>query len=86
MGSAVETFNTPSGLSEAARQPLVADQCALVVVDIQEKLLPPIFKKERLVRNSQLLIRLAGILHIPTLLTTQYCKGLGNVVPEIATA
>ena len=84
MGSAVETFNTPSGLSEAARQPLVADQCALVVVDIQEKLLPPIFEKERLVRNSQLLIRLAGILHIPTLLTTQYCKGLGRVVPEIA--
>ena len=84
MGSALETFNTPSELSEAARRPLVADQCALVVVDIQEKLLPPIFEKERLVRNSQLLIRLAGILHIPTLLTTQYCKGLGSVVPEIA--
>lgn len=84
MSSTLETINTPSELSEAARRPLVADQCALVVVDIQEKLLPPIFEKERLVRNSQLLIRLAGILHIPTLLTTQYCKGLGKVVPEIA--
>lgn len=84
MGSTLETFNTPAELSQAARHPLVAEHCALVVVDIQQKLLPPIFEKERLVRNSQLLIRLAGILKIPTLLTTQYCKGLGSVVPEIA--
>ncbi len=40
---------------ELARQPLDADQCALIVIDIQEKLLPPIFERERLVRNSQLL-------------------------------
>jgi nicotinamidase-related amidase len=71
-------------LSEAARRPLVADQCALVVVDIQQKLLSPIFEKERLLRNSQLLVRLANILRLPVLLTTQYCKGLGSVVPEIA--
>jgi nicotinamidase-related amidase len=72
------------GYEEVARRPLEADQCVLVVVDIQEKLLPPIFEKERLVRNSQLLIRLAGILNIPTLATTQYEKGLGKTVPEIA--
>ncbi|HLK31608.1 MAG TPA: hydrolase [Terriglobales bacterium] len=84
MSSALETCNTPAELTEAARRPLSAEECALVVVDIQEKLLPPIFEKERLVRNSQLLIRLAGILGVPTLLTTQYCKGLGRVVPEIA--
>jgi len=71
-------------LAEIARRPLEADQCALIVIDIQEKLLPPIFQKEQLVRNSQLLIRLAGILKIPTLMTTQYAKGLGATVPEIA--
>jgi len=48
------------------------------------KLLPPIWEKERLVRNVQLLIRLAGILKIPALVTTQYAKGLGNTVPDIA--
>jgi nicotinamidase-related amidase len=69
---------------EMARRPLEADQCALIVVDMQEKLLPPIWEKERLVRNVQLLIRLAGILKIPALVTTQYAKGLGNTVPEIA--
>jgi nicotinamidase-related amidase len=70
--------------TEMARRSLEPDQCALIVVDIQEKLLPPIWEKERLVRNAQLLIRLAGILKIPTLVTTQYQKGLGNTVPEIS--
>jgi nicotinamidase-related amidase len=70
--------------AEIARRPLEAEHCALIVVDIQEKLLPPIFQRERLVKNSQLLIRLAGILKIPTLMSTQYAKGLGQAVPEIA--
>jgi nicotinamidase-related amidase len=71
-------------VTEAARRPLQADQCALTVVDIQEKLLPPIFNKETMVRNSQLLIRLAKILSLPVMVTTQYSKGLGATVPEIA--
>jgi nicotinamidase-related amidase len=74
----------PTAQSGVALQALVAEQSALVVIDIQEKLLPPIFQKEQLVRNSQLLIRAAGMLKIPVLMTTQYARGLGRVVPEIA--
>src|SRR5690242_10278522 len=70
--------------AEIARQPLNPQQCALVVIDIQEKLLPPIYEKERLVRNSQLLIRLTNILSLPVIATTQYMRGLGPIVPEIA--
>ena len=70
--------------ASASRQPLAADKCALIVCDIQEKILAPIFEKERLIRNSQLLIRLANILHLPVLPTTQYTKGLGAIVPDIA--
>jgi nicotinamidase-related amidase len=70
--------------AEIARRPLDPNQCALIVIDLQEKLIPPIFQKELLLRNSQLLIRLAGILKIPTLVSTQYSKGLGKTVPEIA--
>src|ERR1700693_4268942 len=77
-----------SGIStectEIARRPLEAEQCALLGVDIQEKLLPPIFQKEQLVRNSKLLIRAAGALKIPAMVSTQYAKGLGNTVAEIA--
>jgi len=69
---------------EMARRPLVPEQCTLIVIDIQEKLLPPIFQKEQLVRNAQLLIRAAGILKIPAMVSTQYAKGLGQTVPEIA--
>lgn len=74
----------PLPLSDIARMPLQTDNCTLVVVDIQQKLLPPIFNKEQLVRNASLLIRLANILEIPILVSTQYAKGLGETVPEIA--
>ncbi len=84
MSSMLGNVAIASDSSEVARRALEADQCALVVVDIQEKLLPPIFNKETLIKNSQLLIRLAKILSIPLLVTTQYCKGLGPTVPEIA--
>jgi nicotinamidase-related amidase len=73
-----------SGYTEIARRPLEASQCALLVVDIQEKLLSAIFAKERLVRHAQLLIRLANILRLPVLTTTQYVRGLGPIVPEVA--
>jgi nicotinamidase-related amidase len=70
--------------AEAARRPLEAEQCALLVIDIQQKLLPPIFLKEQLVRNAQLLIRAASILKLPVLVSTQYSKGLGTTVAEIS--
>ena len=83
-GTFTESIPAETGYAEIARRSLEAEQCALIVVDLQEKLLPPIWEKERLVRNVQLLIRLAGILKIPALVTTQYAKGLGNTVPDIA--
>jgi hypothetical protein len=70
--------------AEVVRRPLEAERCALLVVDIQEKLLPTIFQKDQLVRNSKLLIRAAGMLKIPAVLSTQYAKGLGKTVPELA--
>src|SRR5579863_3652247 len=84
MATAIGTITPTTDYAETARRPLEAEQCALVIIDIQEKLLPPIFQKEQLVRNSQLLIRAAGILKIPTLASTQYAKGLGGTVPEVA--
>lgn len=71
-------------LNDAARRPLRAEECALAVIDIQEKLLPPIWESERMVRNSQLLIRMALTMNLPILVSTQYAKGLGQTIPEIA--
>src|SRR5580704_15246513 len=85
MVTTLGTVTTLNGdYAEIARRPLGADHCTLIVVDIQEKLLPPIFENARVLKNSQLLIRLAAVLKIPALVTTQYAKGLGNTTPEIA--
>jgi nicotinamidase-related amidase len=84
MPTTLENAAARSDYAEIARRPLNPEECALVVIDIQEKLLPPIFQKEQLVRNSQLLIRAANILKIPALVSTQYAKGLGATVPEIS--
>jgi nicotinamidase-related amidase len=84
MTTTFENISAISDYAEIARRPLDAAQCALVVIDIQEKLLPPIFQRDQLVRNAQLLIRAAEILKIPVLISTQYSKGLGGTVPEVA--
>jgi len=84
MAVALDRVSAPSDYAKMARRLLDADQCALVVVDIQEKLLPPIFQKDQLVRNAKLLIRAARVLKIPALVSTQYAKGLGGTVTEIA--
>ena len=57
-----------------------------MVVDIQERLLPAIYERERLVQNTALLIKGAVILGLPLFATEQYRKGLGTTVPEIAGA
>jgi len=65
------------------RSLLEPDHAALAVIDIQDKLVPAIHEKERLVRNAVLLLRLARVLRLPVLVTTQYRKGLGGTLPEI---
>ena len=70
--------------SEAARRMLRPEDCALAVIDIQEKLLTQIYEKERVLRNALLLVRLADILSLPIVVSTQYEKGLGKTVDEIS--
>ena len=84
MPAHIEKDSSTAGYAELARLALASEQCALVVIDIQQKLLPPIYQKEQLLRNAQLLIRAADVLKIPALVSTQYAKGLGATVPEIA--
>jgi nicotinamidase-related amidase len=56
----------------------------LLVIDVQEKLLPAIWERQRVVSNVTKLLRLARILELKTVPTTQYCRGLGPTVAEIA--
>jgi nicotinamidase-related amidase len=63
---------------------LVRAKAALVVIDIQERLLPMIFESERVVRNTVRLIKGARVLGIPVLVTEQYKKGLGATTAAVA--
>jgi nicotinamidase-related amidase len=56
----------------------------LVVIDLQEKLLPAIWERERVLANVTKLLHLARILGLQVVPTTQYSRGLGPTTPEIA--
>ncbi|HNT43084.1 MAG TPA: hydrolase [Syntrophorhabdaceae bacterium] len=55
--------------------------CLLVVIDVQEKLMPAISGKERVIANTATLVRFCGICGIPVIFTEQ--KKLGPTVPEV---
>ncbi|RAX57693.1 hypothetical protein CCZ01_05240 [Helicobacter monodelphidis] len=55
----------------------------LICVDVQERLVPVMSEKERVLKNGNILLDAARILSIPTLITEQYTKGLGKSVLNI---
>lgn len=59
------------------------EQTALLVIDVQERLMPVIFEKEKVFANVNKLLRGAEILGLETIITEQYPKGLGNTCKEI---
>jgi nicotinamidase-related amidase len=59
------------------------DKSCLLVVDIQDKLVPAIHNKEQLINNSKWLIGIANILKVPVLTSEQYPQGLGQTIEEL---
>lgn len=57
---------------------------ALLVVDLQQRLVPVMSEPERLIRRARLLVRGAQALGVPLLVTEQYPQGLGHTVTGIA--
>ncbi|NPB09645.1 MAG: hydrolase [Thermodesulfobacteria bacterium] len=63
---------------------LKAEDCFLLIIDPQEKLMAVVNEPDRVKKNISLLIHLAKTFKLPIVPTTQYAKGLGPYVPEIA--
>lgn len=61
-----------------------AADTGLLVIDVQDKLMPKIPKGDALVRDIAFLIDAARLLNLPVQATEQYPKGLGPTVPELA--
>jgi len=65
---------------------LVPEQCALMVIDIQERLMPVIESQARVTARSVLMIRAAMELDLPILATTQYAARIGPLLPSVVEA
>jgi len=63
---------------------LMAAESALLVIDVQEKLMVKVPHADAQVRNIAFLIDGARLLDVPVFATEQYPKGLGPTVPELA--
>ena len=61
-----------------------AADTALLVIDVQEKLLPLIPDARAVVRNAAFLVDAAKLLGMPVQATEQYPRGLGATAPELA--
>jgi len=61
---------------------------ALVLVDVQERLVPAMDRElcERSLKNMEIAIEAAGVLGMPILVAEQYPKGLGRTVPRVREA
>src|ERR1700722_15659543 len=55
----------------------------LLVIDVQEKLVPKIFDATALVQNIAFLLDVAKLVGVPALATEQYPRGLGSPVAEL---
>lgn len=62
---------------------LTPQNACLVVIDIQEKLLPVMAEPERVVKNAAVLIEVAKALDIPILWCQQVPRALGPTVDEL---
>jgi nicotinamidase-related amidase len=64
-------------------QRLTISSTALLVIDVQDRLMPTIHRAERLVNNCTVLCRAAPVLGVPVIATEQYVRGLGPTVPQV---
>ena len=63
---------------------LTAEGAALLLIDLQERLMPVIADHEAVVARAVRLAEAATLLDVPILATEQHPKGLGPTVPPLA--
>lgn len=63
---------------------ITTEETALVLIDVQEKLVQAMHNKEALFKNLKKMVKGAQLLGLPILWTEQNPAGLGPTVPEIA--
>jgi len=62
---------------------LDATRCCLLVIDVQEVLVPAMADPARVIKGAALLMQAANRLAIPVVVSEQYPRGLGPTVAEL---
>ncbi len=62
---------------------ITPENAMVIVVDIQEKLVPHIHGHEKIIENTNTLLEGLKVFQMPTILNEQYPKGLGKTIPSI---
>ena len=75
-----------TGTARYGRKPelLSATRSELLVVDVQEKLIPVIDGHEAVTNSIEFLLDTAALLNVPALISEQYPKGLGATISSVA--
>lgn len=60
-----------------------AEDALLLIVDVQERLLPAIAEARLVARHCEILMKGAARLNLPTLVSEQYPRGIGHTIPEL---
>lgn len=63
-----------------------ADRSQLLIIDVQERLVPAMQEPQAVVSACAFLGQVAGLCSVPILITEQYPKGLGHTVPAVLEA
>lgn len=72
------------GIDSAIQNLIIREDSVLIVIDIQDKLMPVIANRGQVIENAVRLLKFAEIIGLPVILTEQ--EKLGDTVPEIKAA
>ncbi len=59
------------------------ENTVIMIIDIQERLVPVMKYKDEIIANTKIIIEASNIMDIPIIYTEQYPKGLGHTVEEL---
>ncbi|MDR1622413.1 MAG: isochorismatase family protein [Synergistaceae bacterium] len=62
------------------------EETSFLMIDVQERLLPSIHRREEVVQNAVRLMKVAEVLSLPVLYTEQYPKGIGSTEASVLAA
>ena len=62
---------------------LNTDDTVLLIIDVQDKLVNMLKNSEEIAKNNNILAKTASVLGVPTVVTEQYPKGLGNTISVV---